>query len=309
MTQAKSRIHLWRRLTQTVFVFLLNPYFLSLKQVCFPVLNCWACPLAAFGCPIGALSQFIAQGVFPFLVLGILIFAGAVLGRMFCGWVCPFGFIQELFHLIPSPKINLPGFMKYGKYLVLLIMVILIPLLFGIEATPGETTPEDFFFCNLCPAGTLEAFIPETIIPSETEHETDEVDFGDEEFDEEEWFTDEDEGEKKNGAIMLAFSDTALAFLTSPRFWVLIILLVAFVFIKRPFCRVFCPLGAIFALFNKVSLHNMVLNKEKCAECNACYKQCPVDHKIYNNTTSPECIRCLECQKKCSTQAIENHYF
>lgn len=205
--------------------------------------------------------------------------------------------------MIPSPKINLPGFLRYGKYLVLLIMVILIPFFFGIGLTPEETTPEDFFFCNLCPAGTLEAFIPATLIPPEATDELEEV--GLEDF----VLEDLEKETKDEDNLVSAGSKIIISLLKSPRVWILIILLAAFVFIRRLFCRVFCPLGAIFALFNKVSLYHMVLDKEKCTECNTCYKQCPVDHKIYTNAKSPECIRCLECQKKCPAEAVENQYF
>ncbi len=81
----KTRITLYRRLTQIFFIFLLNPYFFTARNICFPILNCWGCPIAAFACPIGAMGQFLALGIVPFLVLGTLILFGAIIGRMLCG--------------------------------------------------------------------------------------------------------------------------------------------------------------------------------------------------------------------------------
>lgn len=317
--KTKTRITLWRRLTQISFVFLLNPYFYSFRNTCFPILNCWGCPIAAFSCPIGAMGQFLANGVFPFIVLGTLIFFGVIIGRLLCGWVCPFGLLQDLMNKIPSPKINMPSFLSYGKYLTLLVMVLLIPIFFGVVMTPGETTPQDFFFCNFCPAGTLEASIPNSLIPKKpvepVETKTAEPETYDpnpfnpsnafsEPAPEKQAVTVRDErfNEVSDGSIIITF-------VKSPRIWILVIFLMLFIMIRRPFCRGACPIGGIFALFNKLSFHKLKFVKDKCIDCQICYKTCPTSHKVYNSSNSPECIRCLECQKKCPTKAIENQYF
>ena len=90
-------------------------------------------------------------------------------------------------------------------------------------------------------------------------------------------------------------------------FWIKMVIvaafLVAMVFVKRPFCRTFCPLGAIFSLFNRISLVKLRLDKSKCTECGLCRRLCPVDLNAYLELDSPECIKCLECTK-CPTGAI-----
>lgn len=332
MDNKKSHITLWRNLTQGLFVFLLNPYFFSFRQICFPVLNCWGCPIAAFSCPIGAMGQFFAAGVFPFLVLGTIIFFGGLMGRMLCGWVCPFGFLQDLLYKIHSSKIKLPPFLKYGKYATLLIMVLFIPIFFGITVTPGKTTIQRFFFCNLCPAGTLEATLPavlippsatpvttppeagpipadtlkETIVPTETNATT--------ATNTAQTFPSRDPVKGTANFAVSASENVVLGLLQSPRIWIFIVFLIAFILISRPFCRSACPIGAMFAILNKISFHKLRINKDKCLqylwlECKLCEKACPTGHKVFNNPNSPECIRCLECQKKCPTGAIENQYF
>ncbi len=120
-----------------------------LKGVCVPYLNCYACPSALFSCPIGTLQHFMAIRSVPFLLLGFLGVIGTAIGRMPCGWACPFGFIQDLMHKIPSPKFRVPHFLRPFKYGFLAVFVLILPYLTG-----------DTWFSKICPAGTLTAAIP-----------------------------------------------------------------------------------------------------------------------------------------------------
>ncbi|MFC1587686.1 4Fe-4S binding protein [Planctomycetota bacterium] len=70
--------------------------------------------------------------------------------------------------------------------------------------------------------------------------------------------------------------------------------LVLFVFAKRPFCRFVCPMGLIFSFFNRISVLQLKV-AATCDHCDACQKNCPVDHKVYEDPNSPECVRCLQC--------------
>ncbi len=121
------------------------------KGVCVPGLNCYSCPGAVGACPIGSLQSFLSSRPIrlPYYVVGLLVFFGALLGRAVCGFLCPFGFLQELIHRIPFPKkiksFRGEGALRRLKYLILALTVVL-PLFFAL-------TP---FFCKyLCPAGTL----------------------------------------------------------------------------------------------------------------------------------------------------------
>lgn len=121
------------------------------KSVCVPGLNCYSCPGAVGSCPIGALQSFLS-GIkfrFPYYVIGLLIFFGAVAGRAVCGFLCPFGFLQDILFMIPFYKKNrfkIDRILRYLKYVVLLLLVIILPMTF-------ELTP---FFCKyVCPQGTI----------------------------------------------------------------------------------------------------------------------------------------------------------
>ena len=128
----------------------------NLKSVCVPGLNCYSCPGAVGACPIGSLQNALSANRFrfPYYVLGLLIFFGAVLGRLVCGFLCPFGLLQDLLHKIPFPK-KIKTFkgdklLRKLKYAVLIVTVIILPLF--VKLTP--------VFCKyLCPSGTVSGLL------------------------------------------------------------------------------------------------------------------------------------------------------
>ncbi len=170
-----------RHRVQAVAAFLQNAYLAfpwtrnlyqgPLKKLCTPGLNCYSCPAAVAACPVGTLQHFVAGwrpalrwGTYRlgFYVVGFLAAVGLLGGRFACGWLCPFGFLQEGLHRIPSRKFGVPRALGGLRYLVLLGLVIGLPLL----ATGPMGHGEPWFCRALCPAGTLEAgglflFIPE----------------------------------------------------------------------------------------------------------------------------------------------------
>ncbi len=246
------------------------------KGACVPILNCYSCPSAIGACPIGSIQNSlaslkfnlsIASYQFGLYIIGVLGVVGSLVGRMPCGWLCPFGLLQEALYKIPSRKFHIPRFLSYGRYVVLVLFVFLLPLLVLDQYGFGQT-----WFCKLiCPAGTLEAGIPLVIL---------------------------NEGIRNQVGLLFSW-----------KVFVLILFLVWMVFSQRPFCRTTCPLGAIFGLFNKVSLFRMAVDDDKCTECNTCYENCPVELKIYKSSNSPDCVRCLKCVKSCEYGAIEYEFF
>ncbi len=133
-----------------------------LKGLCSPGLNCYSCPAAVLACPIGALQQAMGAvrpalrwGTYRlgFYVLGSLLAIGLVLGRFPCGWLCPFGLLQDGLYKLRAPKVAVPRFLGALRYAVLGVLVIALPLWATKPFGYGEA-----WFCQLlCPAGTLEA--------------------------------------------------------------------------------------------------------------------------------------------------------
>ncbi|MBR2590077.1 MAG: 4Fe-4S binding protein [Clostridia bacterium] len=134
----------------------------DIKGVCVPGLNCYSCPGAVVACPLGSLQSGLASFRYkiPFYVIGTLLLFGLLCGRLICGFLCPFGFLQELLYKIPGKKIKKSKFtraLSKLKYIVLLAFVIVIPLVKFVPA-----------FCKyICPAGTLAGGIP-LVIQNET---------------------------------------------------------------------------------------------------------------------------------------------
>jgi polyferredoxin len=92
---------------------------------------------------------------FSFYVAGLLTLTGAATGRLVCGWLCPFGLVQELLGKLSNRKIGIPRVFILMKYPIL-ILTLLLPVLWLDPA--GVASP---YFCKyLCPAGTLEGGLP-----------------------------------------------------------------------------------------------------------------------------------------------------
>jgi ferredoxin-type protein NapH len=126
-----------------------------LKSVCTPVLNCYACPSALFSCPIGTMQHFAATGSVPFYAVGTVAVIGASVGRMTCGTLCPFGFLQDLLYRVRSRKMALPlaSVLRYMRYAALALLVFLVPYL-----------TRESWFSKLCPAGTLMGGLPWAVL-------------------------------------------------------------------------------------------------------------------------------------------------
>ena len=304
----------WQRtklLIQTMWFALTNSFMVGwikgtiyqgpIKYMCVPGMNCYSCPGAFGSCPIGALQaildefdwkkSYVSQsGTYvqaplywvAVYVIGILMVIGALCGRLVCGLLCPFGWVQDLLYKIPVKKIKLPrneasinraahpGFvrfligldryLRYAKYAFLIVMVIFLPLM--VKANP--------WFCKyVCPSGML------------------------------------------LGGIPLMSMDKGLAdaagTLTVLKCSILTFIVVLSVFLYRPFCRYICPLGAIYSLFNKVSLYRYGIDDtacNRCKGCSACAKVCPMGVDPVKDPNSLECIRCGTCAASCPQKAI-----
>ena len=88
------------------------------------------------------------------------------------------------------------------------------------------------------------------------------------------------------------------------KFLLLLICIAASIFIYRPFCKYICPLGAFYALFQKISLIRMRVDENKCVDCGICAKTCKMNVNPRKTPNSNECIRCRECVNACPMHAL-----
>ena len=96
----------------------------------------------------------------------------------------------------------------------------------------------------------------------------------------------------------------ALGKLFTWKFSILLSVIVLSVLFYRPFCKWLCPLGAFYALFNRVSLFQMKVDKSKCVSCGKCARACKMDVDVTKTPNHTECIRCGMCIRACPTNAV-----
>ena len=242
----------------------------NVKTMCVPGLNCYSCPAATGACPIGAFQAVVGSSKFKFTyyITGFFILLGVLLGRFICGFLCPFGWFQDLLHKIPGKKFSTAKLkpLRYLKYVILVVFVILLPAFVTNSLGMGDP-----FFCKyICPQGVLEGAIPLALA---------------------------------NSGIR-----AALGHLFTFKFTILALFIILSILFYRPFCKWICPLGAIYSLFNKVSFLKIQVDHEKCVSCQKCSRVCKMDVNVVDTPNHPECIRCGECMKACPTDAICYHY-
>ena len=253
----------------------------NLKRICLPGLNCYSCPGALGSCPLGALQNMLADTRYKmsFYIIGVLAVFGLVAGRWICGWLCPFGFLQELLHKpaklaaklaakrrkdtgIPRRKLNAPFYLRYTKHLLLISLVILLPVFLVDEFGFGAP-----YFCEwLCPSGTIMAALP------------------------------------------LFLANPSLAVFIGPLFYikttVAAIVLAGSLVSNRFFCKYLCPLGAIYGFFNRLALIRLVYCGDNCSGCGKCSGVCGMNIDPRDARQRMECICCGKCVKHCGQNAL-----
>ena len=275
LTAGRERLRLW---VQIVFTATTNGYWKGFvegkiytgpsKSLCLPGLSCYSCPGALGSCPIGSLQAVLASRnfSFSFYLTGFFLLIGSIFGRIVCGWLCPFGLVQDLLYRIPFMKKieKVPGdqALRFIKYGILLVFVILLPM-FVIDIV-GQGEP---WFCKwICPSGTMMAGWPLVFM---------------------------NDGIRKAAGLLFSWKSG-----------ILVVLIFLSVMIYRPFCKYLCPLGAIYGLFNRISIIRLKIDRSRCINCHACTRACKMNVNVEANPDSPECIRCGSCVSACRQKAL-----
>jgi len=292
--------------------------------ISFPVLACYYPNGRTVTCPIWQIQAYI----FPFwdyprgydvlysisglemlaIVFSLLIFASIILGRFFCGWLCPFGLYQDLLtsirkvfkkrHLTVSPKTNAK--LGQARWIIIAAFLTLSVIfgsyaIFGTEIIPGTnpTTGHDALhsgitsyinepYCLICPARPL-CILVESALGLVNWSYISQITYG--------------------PFYMSGF------YVTSLNLSVLIAVTILAIIYRRFWCRV-CPLGALTALFsaykpfNRIALTKIEKNEKKCTKCGICKRVCPTDvTEVYErkggDVTVSNCMLCMRCVEMC----------
>jgi len=295
-----------RRIVQFLFFIFFSAVIFNLSSLplLLPVLGTWGLQKNIVGDAFTTIQLMLSgwnvpNVAFPWLAIASFLIIGILIGKSLCGWICPFGFIQELIGLIRrkkaeiSPRTHLS--MLYIKYIILGI-TLFISVTFSAAKLAGVSRSYENAlgvfaeapFTALSPAETLFATLPTMVRDFSNATSANQIDF-------------------LSGIASLP-----------PLFWIQLFImgsvLVFAAYVPRSWCKYFCPHGAIMAVLNRFSFLGLRRDLVKCAkgECRLCVEACPMRVPIlelpWEKFSDPECIYCLRCADACPHGAIKLKY-
>ena len=218
----------------------------------------------------------------------IIIIATILMGRFFCGWLCPLGTLLDMFHKILPFKPLLDKkiwWLKKVKYLLLVFL--LSATILGINLA-GWFDPIiitfKFFALALYPA--LNTLIKNVII--------------------DQWGWTALERPLEN---ILLLDRNEILFQDAAPFIVIFLVIMGLTFLqRRSWCRNLCPLGALLGLFSFKRLLRLKIGSD-CTECGKCVQTCKMA-TINEQITlyDKECIQCYACLPVCPVNTISCNF-
>jgi polyferredoxin len=258
-----------------------------------PILNSPRNPISSGAGILEYIFYFIVDGIFPIFLIAATIIILLLTNRVFCGWVCPVGAIQDACAAIPTPKrsikINTHNSLLKVKYaFVILIIIIVLPL--GItmstnyefyvdyRANIGDFGRKPMGFFSL--SEYIFVFFPNII-----------------------------KDMINTGSLQPLFSNLVTFII----FFFYLIIIILSVWYPRVYCRYFCPFAAIASTVSEYSFLKLTRNPVRCvgrSDCGICEKICPKQIRILDEpfeffTGKGECNICLKCKEACPYDAID----
>lgn len=246
-----------------------------------------------------ALQVMLSKPEFPWIPLAVIMITGAMVGRLFCGWACPLGFIQDVMTMIRgkmttlSPRTHKP--LLSIKYIIL-GMTLLISGTLALSLQLGTGADYKFAlgayargpFLAMSPDVTIFTTIPNLVFAAQTEFP---------------WFS-------LNTITWDSFVKwiESIPAVLAMKFFVLGIFVVGSIAVPRFWCRYLCPLGGFLSIFSRASFLGLKRDPVKCTKCPHCERACPMQIKIleldWQKINHPDCILCMECVDSCPENSI-----
>lgn len=301
------REYLWRwntprRIVQILsFVFFSAIIFnLGALPLLFPVLWTWGLNPNTVGDAYTAIQLMLYQTVFPWLAIASFIVVGVIIGKAMCGWVCPFGFVQDLIDFINRGKrdfsLRSHQTLVWGKYVILAVtgfISITFAIAKSLGFSAGYQSALGLFvqapFTALSPAETLFGILPRNIQGFQI-------------------------ALTQKPVLDVISGITSLSLLFWVQFVILVAVLVLVAYVPRAWCRYVCPHGAIMAIMNNFSFIGLRRDPVKCTKggCGQCVQVCPTRVPIldqpWEKFSHEECIYCMKCVDACKDHAIKTTY-
>lgn len=238
-------------------------------------------------------QRMLAEAALPLLPLGFWFLFMAILGRVSCGWICPFGFIQDMLSLIAGSKTRInrkwDSTAKQVKYWIALITILLASLV-GLSKIFGFTESLESYLNGMMDA-PFEGFSPTAILFGMIPYTH-------------MWNAWPQPTEEYQGWMILALFDR----IWLARIFTLLAIMIACVYISRFWCRYLCPVGAINGILGRFSWLDLGRHPARCTKCGECNRICPMQvypmDRNWRRFESAECIKCLDCLAYCEYNAI-----
>ena len=288
-----TKLRLLRTFVQFIMFILMNLTFflIGATWLVLPV----NMPRSLFSSSEGAfflLQRMLTMAIIPLIPLAAFFLLGALFGRLFCAWACPFGLFQDLIGYStswirkyePTHETNL-NLRQVGEFIV--IATALVSTFIGVNVAIGEKEAAQAAFgvffdqpwAVLSPSTFLFTAIPLLF-----------------------WW-----GGIENFLVWEKFVLIDVVFWL--RLFVFIIALIVIIYTPRGWCRWFCPVGIIMGHLGTHSLLGIGRNISKCTHCRLCEDVCPMGVRILSHPAekvrSPQCTNCLDCVAVCPDDAME----
>jgi len=276
---SQSKLQYLRHLVQLACLVVLNGklFGLSATRLIVPYLHVTQSPWSTAHGAYESLEYTIARGVFPLLVLGVIYFTAITVGRVFCGWACPMGFVQDLLSYLPIKKrrfsASVNANFKDLKWVVVGFSV-LVATLVGFRRAAGiagdDDQPAGVFsdspFSVFSPAGTLFAYIPWLVM----------------------W---------KANVLLTA---GAIGWL---KIMALLGVIASSVYYPRFFCRFVCPMGALYEPVQRWKMLRITRSPKLANDDlnRLLHDVCPMDVQVTSNADFIDSGLCVHCGK-CVTE-------
>jgi len=200
-----------------------------------------------------------------------------IIGKAWCGWVCPLGFIQDLLFTLRSRLGG--GYVRFTESVkrkiawikwAFLTIALVIPVWVAFPLfCPGVALNLYIPFCQMCPGKYLLPLCAGNPDRISVNYEANTTVF----------------------MSVLGLTFSAVTFIGAT--------------VKRRFWCIFCPLGLIMSWFRRISFLKLKKEDVKCTRCEICYNVCPLDiEDVYKSrgkrdVTFADCNLCLKCVENC----------
>jgi len=282
---------------------------------------------------VGLATLLSTRTVYAGLLWGLVtIVLTIILGRFFCGWICPFGSIHQFVGFLSKRKRSTPEKIKLNQYhpgqsikywiLIFLLSVSALELAIDLIRLPESNR----LLFGILVLAILTLMILKAVRQTQV-------------------------SPKKTGIVFLVFiaiwlllstlfngyqtsaaslqiglldpmplvyrsinlvilplvDRTSISFSTIPRFydgiWLIAVIFLTAILLNlrvpRFYCRFICPAGAMFGILSRFALWRMGKTKDECIDCHLCEKNCEGACSPTSQIRINECVLCMNCMNEC----------